>query len=65
MILTSNAIYVQPEIALERLTLCRQCEFNNGFKLKHMKCEQCGCKVGLKIRYADSKCPIDKWKSID
>lgn len=39
-----------------RLAKCKACD-----KLKHSRCQVCGCWVSLKTWCIDEKCPINLW----
>lgn len=51
---------------LERLSVCKSCEFWNqhGFA-ETGSCKKCGCSTKVKLKMATSKCPIDKWGQIE
>lgn len=43
----------------ERLKICNSCSYN-----KHGICQKCYCVVAAKTKSEDSKCPLDKWRTI-
>jgi hypothetical protein len=45
------------DIILERINICRGCEFLK----KHTRCEKCGCFMKIKTKLTAAKCPIGKW----
>lgn len=53
--------------ALQRLEICINCPFNDskGTLTMSSRCTECGCWLEAKARNLESKCPIDKWQSID
>lgn len=58
--LTGKTNYVSDEIRMRRLDICRNCP--HLIKLTN-QCSACGCFVKSKTRYAESSCPMGKWKS--
>ena len=55
------------EVALERLAICRECEFyGNACLLPGTEpcCSICGCCLELKTRSLSSDCPEHKWDAI-
>lgn len=51
-----------PLIAKQRLAVCKQCP--RFVRFTH-QCKECGCIMDTKVKLADSKCPLDKWESVD
>jgi hypothetical protein len=50
----------------DRLDICKGCEFWDGEAFAGTgKCKKCGCSTQAKLRMATSKCPIDKWGTVD
>jgi hypothetical protein len=47
------------EVAQERLSLCKVCEFYVG-----ARCSKCGCQMKVKTTLATSSCPIGKWGAV-
>jgi hypothetical protein len=45
-------------VRAQRLAICRQCEWWNGFR-----CRKCGCATPIKVWAAEEVCPLDppKW----
>ena len=49
-----------------RKNICSSCEFWNASGFNNTgQCKKCGCSTYAKLRMATSKCPIDKWGSIE
>lgn len=48
-------------VKAERLSICKTCEHYTH----HGQCMQCGCYMPLKVRFAGSECPINKWSAED
>lgn len=46
------------ELAAERLTICRSCEF---FRKGNQTCMKCGCFMKLKTTLSQAACPVGKW----
>lgn len=46
------------ELAEDRLSVCRTCEF---YRPKTNQCKKCGCFMKLKTSLKTAKCPIGKW----
>lgn len=44
------------EVAAQRLSLCKACEFYAG-----ERCSRCGCQMKVKTTLATSSCPVGKW----
>lgn len=53
---TGNLEYASDETQQVRLEHCNNC----SHKVAGI-CSQCGCVVQMKVRYANSSCPINKW----
>ena len=45
------------DILEDRLSTCSICEFRNN-----EQCSLCGCYLAKKAKWAESECPIGKWK---
>lgn len=46
------------KLSKSRYTICKSCdEFNDLLKL----CKQCNCLMLVKVKLADSECPLGKW----
>lgn len=55
---TGNIVYASEEVQRKRMETCVGCiYFNSTLKI----CEQCGCYMVAKVKYAPSTCPQDKW----
>jgi len=63
----SQVITTQKE-AERRWEICKQCphlkydETNPDTGKRDGRCTHCGCFMNVKVHYATSECPIDKWK---
>lgn len=57
---------VKQETFDSRIATCKGCEFwdQNGFNGTG-GCKKCGCSTQAKLRLGTSKCPIDKWLSVE
>ena len=70
--LTGEQVLVTKEQYKARELICEQCDQvsrKNGMPtgatiLSDDKCEECGCKVREKIKYATESCPLGKWGEI-
>ena len=60
--LSSNALFVSPEVKQERLDICSTCEY---YDPEQIRCTHCGCFLEQKAHFALDSCPIDKWKVSD
>jgi hypothetical protein len=60
--LSSNALFVSPEIKQQRLEICSTCEY---YDAKQVRCKHCGCYLDHKTNFALDSCPIDKWIESD
>jgi len=47
---------VLPEVAQERMTVCKGCKMFNG-----TRCEACGCFMKAKVGLPSAHCPLHKW----
>jgi len=58
--LSNKQVIVSSDISQSRLDICESCEnFNND------TCNICGCFMPAKVKFAPTKCPIDKWGIIE
>lgn len=57
---TSGFKNVDEKIKLDRLNICKSCEY---FNESLHQCRHCGCFLQIKTSWASEKCPIDKWNS--
>ena len=70
--LTGEQVLATKEQQKERYLICEQCDQvsrKNGMPtgatiLSDDKCQECGCKVLEKIKYATEACPMGKWMEI-
>lgn len=58
-VLNGNPLLATPEKAKARFDICETCEFF----LKN-RCLKCGCFMDKKIHFESSKCPMNKWGSL-
>ena len=62
-----SQVIAPQEIAQKRWEICKQCphllydETNPDTGKRDGRCTHCGCFMNIKVHYAVSKCPIDKW----
>lgn len=49
---------VSDKIYKDRITICENCD---RFDKERTLCKECGCYLPIKARWAEQKCPIDKW----
>ena len=47
---------IEEEIIEQRYNICKNCEFNF-----HGVCKKCACIIKLKVKFADSECPMKFW----
>ena len=65
----SQVITTQKE-AERRWEICKQCPYlkddqtNPDTGKRDGRCTHCGCFMNVKVHYAVSECPIDKWKKV-
>lgn len=57
-VMNGNSLSATSQESLQRLNVCRSCEF---FDYIHERCKKCGCKLALKTYLKAEKCPIGKW----
>ena len=63
-----SQVIAPQDIAVKRWEICKQCthlkydETNPDTGKKDGRCTHCGCFMNVKVHYAVSECPIDKWK---
>lgn len=50
--------YVDENIAIERLSICKSCP--ELIKTTH-QCKKCGCLMHLKTKLKKATCPLEKW----
>jgi hypothetical protein len=60
--LSSNALFVSPEVKQQRLDICKSCEY---YDASQVRCKHCGCFLDHKANFALDSCPIDKWSVSD
>jgi len=49
----------RPDVEVEKIQLlCRECD---DYDLSQDRCRQCGCHLGVKIKWTTSFCPIGTW----
>ena len=46
------------ELKEERMEVCKKCEH---YSARQVRCKECGCWLVQKIKFTNSKCPIDRW----
>ena len=62
-----SQVIAPQEIAQKRWDICIQCphllydETNPDTGKRDGRCTHCGCFMNIKVHYAVSKCPIDRW----
>ena len=52
-------LFCTEEIREERKSICDSCERRDAMK---NTCLECGCQLSMKIPFAASECPIQKWE---
>ena len=40
------------------MDICKKCEH---YSPRQVRCKQCGCWLTQKIKFTNSKCPIERW----
>lgn len=58
--------WTPPDIIQERLRICNTGSGGDG-KCEFQKlgvCTKCGCVVESKVKFAQSECPIGRWKPV-
>ena len=67
--LKGSQVIASQEVAMERWEKCRRCESllydetNPDTGKKDGRCTHCGCFMNVKVHYAVSNCPIEKWEN--
>lgn len=61
-IFNKNVEKALPEIAKQRLEICKQCP--EYIRFTH-QCKKCGCVMNVKTKLVDAVCPLHKWPAID
>jgi hypothetical protein len=56
--LSFSAEFVSPNLKKVRIEICKSCD---EFRKMTRTCGQCGCQMDLKVLYAKSECPKQKW----
>ena len=51
-------IFASNELKEERMNICKKCEH---YSARQVRCKECGCWLVQKIKFTNSKCPIDRW----
>ena len=49
------------DLANERLSICKNCEYKIPLSLNMNICDQCGCILESKARVKLEECPLNKW----
>ena len=55
---TEGEVFASDELKKERMDICKRCDY---YSPRQSRCKQCGCFLSHKIKFAISKCPIEKW----
>lgn len=53
-----NSLRISDEMANNRLSICKSCEFFNQVQ---QRCGKCGCYMAVKTYLKAERCPIGKW----
>ena len=61
LISKDKKIIASPEIQIERLKICNDCEFIRLKNSMYKRCAECGCFLKPKTRLLYQSCPIGKW----
>lgn len=51
-----------PDIARQRLDICKSCP--EYIRFTH-QCKKCGCIMNAKVKLKDATCPLNKWPSVE
>jgi hypothetical protein len=57
---TAISIFAIKELQEKRYNICKTCDSFTALKT----CSKCGCIMPLKVKLANSKCPLEKWESV-
>lgn len=57
----NGMVNVSDSVKEERMNICKSCPLFNS---SNTTCNQCGCYLVEKTKWASEKCPIDKWGEI-
>jgi len=55
---SSSNLFASNELKEERMSICKKCEY---YSPRQVRCKQCGCWLTQKIKFTNSKCPIERW----
>lgn len=58
---SNGMVNVSDSVKEERMNICKSCPFFNS---ANTTCNQCGCYLEEKTKWASEKCPLDKWSDI-
>lgn len=53
---TKKDVFASPGLTLARIQICEACD-----KRFLRNCKECGCIIDTKVKYTESKCPLNKW----
>ena len=53
-----GGVFVSDAKNKERWDICKKCEH---YSARQVRCKECGCWLVQKIKFTNSKCPIDRW----
>lgn len=57
-ITSGNGFLANDEIQRNRMDICRMCD---QYSERRKRCKKCGCLLEAKVKFASSRCPLDKW----
>lgn len=57
----NGMVNVSDSVKKERMNICKSCPL---FNPSNTTCNQCGCYLEEKTKWASEKCPLDKWSDI-
>lgn len=58
-IITGKLRFASKNVAKQRILTCKNCNAYNNFR---KQCTVCGCLMPLKVKFVESKCPMELWK---
>jgi Family of unknown function (DUF6171) len=57
-LLNKNIGRVEDSVAIERMDICKSCEY---FLKVTGQCKKCGCIMAMKTKLPNATCPLEKW----
>lgn len=58
-IVSGDEFLANEVIQQDRMDVCRMCD---RYSERRKRCKECGCFLEVKVKFASSECPLNKWK---